>query len=198
MKIIGCDEPSVAASPDMEVSVPITPDAGSEGTIQARLRAVLERLEPAPALVINLIGDVVGTTRGAELLFGPIGMLDGSPSNLSRYMFTDPRARTAFPDWESVADRVAVQLRLDSSPETGPLIEEMTRVAGSAFADRMTCPLVVPGRHGEVGLNHPVAGSLRLTYETLDLFIVEEQHMLVYLPADEATTQLLDQLIAGH
>lgn len=168
---------------------------GSEGSIQARLRAVLDRLEPAPALVINQIGDVIATTRVGQLLFGPIGMLDRSPSNLSRYMFTDPRAKVAFPDWESVADRVAVQLRLDTCPQTGPLIEEMTRLAGPTFADRMTRPLKVPSRHDEVRLNHPIAGPLRLTYETLDLFIIEQQHLLVYLPADEATTRLVDQLI---
>ncbi|MFC7625012.1 hypothetical protein [Microlunatus sp. GCM10028923] len=173
----------------------IGPD-GPDGTVQARLGVVLSRLDPAPGLVINRVGDVIAATRVGRLLFGPIGMLD-PPGNLSRYVFTDPRARSAFPDWDSVADRVATQLRLDTCDETEPLIEEMSRVAGAEFADRIATPLVMPDRHGYVQLNHPTAGLLRLTYETLDLFIDEPQHLLLYLAADEASTESLQRLGSG-
>lgn len=167
---------------------------GSEGTIPPRLAFILDRLDSAPALVINRIGDVIAATRVGRLLFGPIGMLDASPSNLSRYVFTDPRARSAFPDWDSVADRVATQLRLDTCDETDLLIKEMSRTAGAEFTDRISAPLVMPERHDYVRLNHPDAGPVRLTYETLDLFVDEPQHLLLYLPADEASTQALQRI----
>lgn len=177
--------------------MPIGP-AGPDGTPKARLEVVLTRLEQAPALVINRIGDVIASTRAGRLLFGPVGMLDASPSNLSRYIFTDPRARTAFPDWDSVADRVANQLRLDVCDETAPLIEEMARAAGPEFNDRLDAPLAVPDRNDYVRLNHPATGVLRLTYETLDLFIDEPQHLLLYLAADEASTRLLQRIVSGR
>lgn len=170
---------------------------GTDGTRPPRLEFILDRLDSAPALVINRIGDVIAATPVGHLLFGPIGMLDASPSNLSRYVFTDPRARAAFPDWDSVADRVATQLRLDTCDETEPLIAEMSRTAGAEFADRIAAPLSMPERHGYVRLNHPDAGLVRLTYETLDLFVDEPQHLLLYLPADEAATQALQRIAAA-
>jgi hypothetical protein len=156
---------------------------------------VLRRLEPNPVILISPIGDVLAWTEGGRRLFGPIGMLDGTPPNLSRYVFTDARARAAFPDWDSVADRVAVQLRLDICPDTRPLIDELSRAVGPAFADRMTSPLVVPERHGLVRINHPTGGEIRLAYETLDPAVTEQQHLLIYLPADDAATATFDELI---
>ncbi|GAB3755515.1 MmyB family transcriptional regulator [Microlunatus parietis] len=175
----------------------VGPD-GPDGTIRARLDVVLTRLDPAPALVINRVGDVIAATAVGRLLFGPTGMLDASPSNLSRYVFTDPRAPAAFPDWDSVADRVATQLRLDTCDETERLIDEMSRTAGAEFTDRIERPLVMPERHDYLRLNHPTGGLLRLTYETLDLFIDEPQHLLLYLPADESSTQVLQQIASGR
>jgi hypothetical protein len=39
---------------------------------------------------------------------------------------------------------------------------------------------------------HPDVGELRLAYETLEL--PEDQRLVVYLPADDATSAALDQL----
>lgn len=41
---------------------------------------------------------------------------------------------------------------------------------------------------------HPLVGELRLSYETLDLPDIEGQRLIVYLPADEATSTALDRL----
>jgi hypothetical protein len=43
-------------------------------------------------------------------------------------------------------------------------------------------------------MTHPQGGPLRLAYETLDLPADDDQRLMVYLPADEATAAALDRL----
>ncbi|MFJ5777152.1 helix-turn-helix domain-containing protein [Streptomyces sp. NPDC093094] len=158
--------------------------------------AVLERLEPAPAVVLNWIGDVIAHTTGYELLFGPVGLLDGEHPNILRHLFTDARARSAYPDWAREADNLVAQLRHDvplRDPYVAELAEELTVTAGAEFADRFADVATAPRRTGSQRVEHPEAGSLRLLHETLAL-PDDGQRIVVHLPADDATATALDRL----
>ena len=52
----------------------------------------------------------------------------------------------------------------------------------------------LPVTNGVARMNHPDAGPLRLAYERLDLSADDDQHLLINLPADHATTAALDRL----
>ncbi|MBA2496722.1 MAG: helix-turn-helix domain-containing protein, partial [Acidimicrobiia bacterium] len=67
-------------------------------TVRPTVRALLARLEPAPAFVLNHLGDLLAWTDGYERLARPVGILDGDGPNLLWFTFTDKRARTAYPD----------------------------------------------------------------------------------------------------
>jgi hypothetical protein len=73
-------------------------------SVRPTVRALLDQLEPAPALVVDPQGDVLACTVGFRLLAAPVGLLDADQPNLARFVFTDVRARAACPDWEHVAD----------------------------------------------------------------------------------------------
>ncbi|MFE1026230.1 hypothetical protein ACFW5I_16975 [Streptomyces sp. NPDC058818] len=73
------------------------------------------------------------------------------------------------------------------------LADELTVTAGAAFADRFADLAVVPRRVGTQHVEHPEAGPLRLSYETLAL-PEEGQRIVVHLPADDATAAALDRL----
>jgi hypothetical protein len=159
------------------------------------VRAVLDRLEPTPALVINRIGDIVAWTLGGHRLFGPLGILDGSPPNINRYVFTDPRAKTTMPDWTVAADAAVQQLRRGGdSPEAAALIAELSSQDGNDFTARLAASTGAEHPFGEVPIQHPTAGALRLAYETLDLSIVDDQYLVICLPADDRTRQAFDRL----
>ncbi|MEV0169870.1 helix-turn-helix domain-containing protein [Streptomyces sp. NPDC050803] len=160
------------------------------------VRALLDHLEPAPAVVFNWIGDVIAHTSGYARLFGPIGLLDAEQPNLLRHLFTDPRARTAYPQWERVADDLVARLRHDvplRDPYLSELAEELTVIAGAEFADRYADLAVTPRQVGSQLVEHPEAGPLRLLHETLAL-IDDGQRLIVHLPADDATAAALDRL----
>ncbi|MBB4935102.1 hypothetical protein F4561_005996 [Lipingzhangella halophila] len=165
--------------------------------VRPTVRAVLDHLEPAPAFLRNRLSDIIAYTSGYERLARPLGLLDAQPANLIRYVFTDPRARTAFPDWESAADEHAANLRLEThrgDPHTTALTEELAETAGSALADRLRRAPEPPSRAGIERMAHPEVGVLRLAYETLDVADTDEPRLVVLLPADDATSAALDEL----
>ncbi|MGW1747175.1 helix-turn-helix domain-containing protein [Streptomyces sp. NPDC002092] len=152
----------------------------------------LRLLEPGIAMVTNRLGDVLAHTSGYASVMGGTGLLDADTPNLTRYVFTDPRARTFFADWDDVADQQAFDLWLAPSVESSEWFSaELAPVAGPDFTRRLHRH-VVPQR-GDLRLDHPSGYGLRLTREVLEL-PSDAQQLVVFLPADEQTAQAVGQL----
>jgi transcriptional regulator with XRE-family HTH domain len=152
----------------------------------------LRILEPGIAMVTNRLGDVLACTSGFELVSSGTGLLDGDNPNLTRYVFTDPRARTFFADWDAVADEQAFDLWLAPSAENAEwLTAELAPIAGPGLTRRLNRHVVPP--RGVLRLNHPSGCQLQLLRETLELQ-ADAQQLVVFLPADEATAQAVDRL----
>lgn len=165
--------------------------------IRRTVRMLLDRLEPAPAVVINRLTDVLAYTEGFARLMAPVGLLEKTPANLVRFTFTDPRARTAYPDWDAIADARAAALGSAphlTEPHVQHLVEELTTHAGAAFTSRMSAPRTLV-QAGVEDLHHPDAGALRLAFEMLTLPDADDQQLIVYLPDDESTSARLDGLL---
>lgn len=166
-------------------------------SVRPTVLAMLDRLEPTPAIVVNRLSDVLAHTAGYLRVAGPVGLLDGRPPNLARFVFTDARARTAYPDWDHVADAQVAYLKIESyrsDPHLADLTDDLTVTAGAPFADRLRTATALPQRTGIERLHHPDVGPLRFAYETLDLPDADDQRLIVYLPADDATSTALDTL----
>ena len=112
-------------------------------------------------------------------------------------MFTDERARDAFPDWDRVADERAFELWRAPRTETPAAFEAELAPpparSSPAASGATSYPPAAPQRW-----LHPVAGELRLECEVLDLPAGEGQQLLVLVPADEATGAALDKLHWGE
>ncbi|MCT2589862.1 helix-turn-helix transcriptional regulator [Streptomyces sp. N2-109] len=169
--------------------------------VRPTVRALLEQLEPTPAVLLNRLSEILAYTSGYERLAGPLGLLDGAPDgrppSLLRFLFTDDRARRVYPDWERVADDQVAILKSESlrtDPSVLALDEELGRAAGKLFTDRLSTVTGLPRPTGAERLVHPEVGELRLSYETLELPGDRDQRLLVHLPADDATSAALDRL----
>jgi transcriptional regulator with XRE-family HTH domain len=165
--------------------------------VRPTVQAMLDHLEPAPAVLLNRLSEILAWTVGYERLAGPIGLLDGRPPNLARFVFTDNRARIAYPDWAHVADEQVAALKqgpFRANQYMAMLADELTVTAGDAFAQRVGTVPGLPKSSGIVRLAHPEAGELRLAYETLELPADDDQRLIVHLPADAATSAALDGL----
>lgn len=165
-------------------------------TVRPTVRAMLEHLEPAPALVLNHVADLLAWTEGYEQLARPLGILDADEPNLLWFTFTDERARAAYPDWDDVADEQVANLYTIhyGDPDARALVDRVSSAAGAPFTDRWKRGAVAQKRTGVKAIAHPEVGLLRLAFETLDLPDADRQRLVVYLPADTATAAGLDRL----
>jgi len=165
--------------------------------VRPTVRALLDRLEPTPAVLLNQLSDIVAHTAGYERLAGPVGLLDAAAPNHARFVFTDERARSAYPDWDQVADEQVAALKqgpFRADPHMAALADELTVAAGDAFTRRVDTVPALAKSSGVLRLAHPEAGTLRLAYETLELPADDAQRLIVHLPADAATSAALDRL----
>jgi transcriptional regulator with XRE-family HTH domain len=166
-------------------------------TVRPTVQALLDRLEPTPAVLLNQLSDIVAHTAGYERLARPIGLLDATPPNLARFVFTDSRAHSAYPDWDHIADEQVAALKhgpFRADPHMAALADELTVTAGDAFTRRVDTVPGLPKPSGIIRLAHPEAGPLRLAYEILELPVDDDQRLVVHLPADAATSAALDRL----
>ncbi|MEU0150561.1 helix-turn-helix domain-containing protein [Micromonospora fulviviridis] len=169
------------------------PPAPPNREVRPTVRETLRLLEPGLAFVTNRLGDVLAHTGGFELVMAGIGLLDAEAPNLTRYVFTDPRARTVFPDWDQVADERAFDLWLGPSAESSEWFRvQLAPVAGPEFTRRLRQHLPPP--QVPLRLGHPVAGELRWHREKLELPSADAQELVVLLPADEATARAVERL----
>jgi transcriptional regulator with XRE-family HTH domain len=166
-------------------------------TVRASVRELLDRLEPEPAILINRLTDVLAATTGYERLAAPLGILDDAPANLMRYVFTDPRAHAAYPDWDRVADHQVACLRAyygRPDDHLAALVDAVSILAGDPFTGRMSAAPTVPQAARLERVMHPEVGELRLNQETFVSPGGDEHRLVVYLPADEATSLALRRL----
>ncbi len=206
-QVVGALADALGLSPDERVHVYRMVKVGSgemcaqahppPRTVRPTVLALLDRLEPTPALVVDPQCDLLACTAGFRRLAAPVGLLDDGEPNLVRFVFTDARARTAFPDWERVADERAAALRaaadLGDRAATA-LAEELSIMVGAEFGRRYTAAAVLPAWTGVELWEHPAVGALRLAYESLPLPGPEEQRLVAYLPADTTASEALDRL----
>lgn len=166
-------------------------------TVRPTVQALLDRLEPTPAVVLNGLSDLLAWTEGYAALVRPLGLLDAAEPNLLRFTFTDPRARHAFVDWGSAADQLVGNLQSLYRPDAGDLaalVDELSVAGGAPFTDRWAHRPIVTARSGVQRLAHPEIGELRVAYETLQLPDVDDQRLIVQLPADEETAAAFDRI----
>jgi transcriptional regulator with XRE-family HTH domain len=167
--------------------------APPERTVRPAVRQILALVEPGAAFVTNRLGDVLAHTGGFGTLMRDTGLLDAEEPNLTRYVFTHPRARTTFVDWDQVADEQVFNLWLGPSTATFEwFTADFATVAGAEFTRRLHHHL--PPARVPLRMTHPRAGHLRWNREVLELPAADAQQLIVLLPADDATAAAADQL----
>ncbi len=165
-------------------------------TVRPTVHAVLDRLGPTPAVVVNHLTDLLAWNDGYDRLTRPLGLLDHPQTNLLHFLLTDPRARDAYPDWSTVVDEQVAFLHghRRGDPGVDALAETLTAVGGEEFTSRWRQRPLITGRTGVHALSHPDVGPLRLNFEALDLGDRDYQRLIIYLPADAASSTALDHL----
>lgn len=157
-------------------------------------RALLEQLEPGTAVLMNRLGDVLAHTSGFEALADPTGLLDADRPNLTRFVFTDPRAPEVFPDWDRLADDRVLSLWIGPKADlAAEMVAELSETAGDAFTSRLERH-DLPADLDVWRWQHPDVGEIRLECETLELPAADAQQLVVLIPADDESSAALGRL----
>ncbi|GAA1845609.1 helix-turn-helix domain-containing protein [Asanoa iriomotensis] len=161
--------------------------------VRPTVLATLQLVDPGVAYVANRLGDVLAFTTGFELVMRGSGLLEADAPNLTRYVFTDPRAREIFPDWGQLADERAFDLWFGPSIEISEwFTAELAPLAGEEFTRRLNRHLPPP--RVPLRINQASGYALCWHRETLELPATDGQVLVVLLPADDTTEQAMDRL----
>ncbi len=161
----------------------------SEG-VTPRLQRVLDALDPSPAIIRTATWDVVAWNRAATVILMNYGSLPPEQRNILRWLFLDPRARTAQYDWENVARSVLGLFRLEiaragASAAVEPLIDELSRLSPDFKA--MWQDNDVRGPHGEAvkHIRHPALGEFAFEYSSFAVDGRKDLSLVVYNPTSQ-------------
>jgi transcriptional regulator with XRE-family HTH domain len=158
-------------------------------------RRLLDSLEPGVAVISNRLGDLLAYTSGFEAVARRAGLLDGDRPNLTRFVFTDPRARQVFPDWDRIADEQAYALSCSPADDySAGFRSGLAALAGKPFTRRLQGhPLPAGGTPLRWTL--PALGELRWDREILQLPPADAQQLTVFLPADQPTGEAVARVL---
>lgn len=164
-------------------------------TVRPTVQTMLDAFDPAPAVVLNHLADLLAWNPAYERLVQPLGLLDDPSPNLLLYVFGDPRAGETYADWDATAeDLVAALHEARHGPGEASDLADRLVAEHPEFAKRWERKPVGSRRTGTMGLRHPDVGDLWLAFEALQL-PDEGQRLVVHLPADAESASSLDRLV---
>src|SRR6201996_5376353 len=154
-----------------------TPSRRRDAEVPPRVEWLLDSMTMSSAFVRNGRPDLVASTPLARALFEPMfesTTIDkqGRP-NMARYIFLDLGARDFFVDWDAAAIATAALLRAEAGREPRDralreLVGELSTLSPD-FRSQWAAHDVLMRHDGVRRLQHPDAGHLELTFQSLNL-----------------------------
>ncbi|WP_433017151.1 helix-turn-helix transcriptional regulator [Kribbella sp. CA-294648] len=163
--------------------------------VRPQLAAMIQALRDVPAIVVDRLTNVLAWNDGAALILADFAELPVEQRNLTRMHFLDPAMRDLHGNWEQVARDAVAQLRhasvgYASDPEMAALVSELSS-ASPEFAAYWNAHDVATRSPCAKVLNHPTAGRLSFSLESLVLPADDGQYVMTYTPTDEPTRTAL-------
>lgn len=152
--------------------------------VQTQLRRVLDDLTATPAIVMGRRMDVLAWNPLAAAMITDFEAVPEKHRNYVRILFTDPAMRTLYADWKGVARMAVATLRMEAAkypddPRLTALVGELC-VQDEDFRTWWAAHHVATLSVGTKTLHHPVAGELRLDWDTLTASTDPDQQLVVW------------------
>ncbi len=147
--------------------------AASPQRVRPSVQRIVDALTGIPAFVHNGRLDILYANQLASALYSDHFHDPVRPPNSARFLFLDPRARTFYADWETVAHDVVAALRGEAG--RNPYDRALTDLIGLLSTRSDEFRVLWAGhdvrfhRSGTKRFHHPLVGDLTLAYEGLEL-----------------------------
>jgi transcriptional regulator with XRE-family HTH domain len=141
--------------------------------VRPSIQRIVDAMSEIPAFVQNGRLDILYANGLAQALYSDMFQDPIRPPNSARFLFLDPRARTFYVGWESVARDIVAALR--GTAGRNPYDRALSDLIGllstrsEEFRARWASHDVRFHRSGTKRLQHPLVGDLTLAYESLEL-----------------------------
>nr|WP_128808178.1 helix-turn-helix transcriptional regulator [Streptomyces sp. Termitarium-T10T-6] len=152
--------------------------------VQPRLLRLLDDLNTIPAIILGRRMDILAWNPLAAALVTDFETIPEKHRNYVRLVFTDPRMRELYADWENVAHTCVAQLRMEAArdPDNArltALVGELS-VQDADFRRWWAAHHVAIRSVGTKTLHHPVVGDLTLDWDTLAATSDTEQQLVIW------------------
>jgi transcriptional regulator with XRE-family HTH domain len=149
------------------------PRRRSPQEVRPSVQRILDAMTGAPALAQNGRLDVLAANRLGCALYSEMFADPVRPANLARFVFSNPRSRDFFADWDRAANDTVAILRSEAGRDPydrglSDLVGELS-TRSEEFRTRWAAHNVRIHRAGVKHVRHPVVGDLELTFEMMEL-----------------------------
>ncbi|GGZ58883.1 DNA-binding protein [Streptomyces inusitatus] len=161
-------------------------DDPAETPVRSGVRQALQALS-APAYLVGARGTVREWNGPACEVFLDFARIPPERRLIGWIVFTDPRARELYVDWESKAHETTAFLRTEVAQyphdaELAAHVDELS-AASEDFRALWSRHAVLGVAHGTTAIRHPGSGVLELSYETMRLTDDPREVVVVYSAA---------------
>jgi transcriptional regulator with XRE-family HTH domain len=151
--------------------------------VKPYLQRVLDHID-APAIVMTPTHDILAWNRLAAALMVDFGEIPERERNFMRLLFTDPRLRSLYPDWQGLARAVVSYMRMEAArkpddPRLAELVGDLS-IRDEQFRQWWAGTHVAVKRRGTRAYNHPVVGEITLDWDALTSDAEPDQQLVVY------------------
>lgn len=169
--------------------------------VREGLQQTIDAMTTVPVFVQNGRLDAVATNPLGYALFSEMFADPRRPMNAARFVFLDPRAQQFYADWEGNTRQMVAILRREAG--RNPYDRGLTDLVGELstqselFRRLWSSHDVREHRTGTKSIHHPIAGSLDLHYEAMDVASEPGLTMLVFSAAVGSASWQGLQLLAS-
>jgi transcriptional regulator with XRE-family HTH domain len=153
--------------------------------VKPYLRRLLDRID-APAIVMTPTHDILAWNPLAAALMVDFAEIPERERNFMRLLFTDPRMRSLYPEWEELARSVVSYIRMEAArkpddPRLAELVGDLS-IRDAQFRQWWAGTHVAVKRRGSRTYDHPVVGQVTLEWDALTSDAEPDQQLIVFTP----------------
>jgi transcriptional regulator with XRE-family HTH domain len=173
--------------------------------VKPYLQRLLDRID-APAIVMTPTHDILAWNPLAAALMVDFAEIPERERNFMRLLFTDPRMRSLYPEWEELARSVVSYIRMEAArkpddPRLAELVGDLS-IRDAQFRQWWAGTHVAVKRRGSRTYDHPVVGQVTLEWDALTSDAEPDQQLIVFTPEpgsrSEAALHELKDWAAKH
>jgi transcriptional regulator with XRE-family HTH domain len=152
--------------------------------IKKHMQRVLDHITDTPAIVMTPTHDILAWNPLAAALMVDFDEIPERERNFMRLLFTDPRMRSLYPDWEGLARSVVSYIRMEAArkpddPRLAELVGDLS-IRDEQFRQWWAGTHVAVKRRGTRTYNHPVVGEITLDWDPLTSDADPDQQLIIY------------------